>query len=88
MLLAPHGHLSMIIPADLKSYVEGEAGLAGFSLSKICALIANVKKQIKRYLVEYSKEMVERVDVNENVLESPTGGRSEWYQSITSDFYL
>lgn len=87
-LLSDDGELSVIIPAEWKSKLESEALLAGFFKSRECAIKTTPKKNPRRYLLAYRKHPVENVETAEEVLEIAPNVKSEWYASITQDFYL
>lgn len=87
-LLAPHGTFSAIIPFDYKGKFEAEAALAGFCVSRMCAVRTTPRKQPRRYLLSFQKESPEEVEIEEQILEIQPGVRSEWYAGITRDFYL
>ena len=87
-LLAPKGTFSTIIPFDYKTKFEAEAALAGFCVSRECAIRTTPRKPPRRYLLSFQVERPEEVTVEEHVLETQPGVRSQWYADITQDFYL
>lgn len=87
-LLAPGGVFSAIIPFDYRSKFESEASLAGFFTSGVCALRTTPSKAVRRYLLSFQVERPEEVMMEEQILEIHHGVRSEWYASLTQDFYL
>ncbi len=87
-LLAPHGTFSAIIPFDYRAKFEAEAALAGFCVARMCAIRTTPRKQSRRFLISFQVERPEMVELEEQVLELQPGVRSEWYASITRDFYL
>jgi tRNA1Val (adenine37-N6)-methyltransferase len=46
------------------------------------------KKQPRRYLFCFALGSAEEIDRGTGVIEDAPGQRSEWYQQLTSDFYL
>lgn len=97
-LLREDGRFCIIIPFDCRQSVIDEALLHGFSISRECAVRTTQRKAPRRYLLEFSR----RIKATENrmgensttkgyeevVLTDGDGGRSEWYQNITKEFYL
>ena len=87
-LLRNDGVLSLIIPDDCRARLEAEACLKGFFLTRLCAVRTTPKKDPKRYLMEFRKSPIDELDKQEGVIEISPCVRSEWYQSLTQDFYL
>lgn len=87
-LLTGEGTLSVIIPFDCRSKLESEASLVGFFKSRICAVKTTPNKQPKRYLIEFRKHPVIKLDMSEQVIESSPNTKSEWYYKMTKDFYI
>ena len=86
-LLADVGEFSVIIPFDCKSRLENEAALAGFFLSRECAVKTTPLKQPRRYLLAFRKHSCE-FERTENVIETNPNERSAWYRELTKEFYL
>ena len=57
-LLGDEGTFSVVIPADCRSRMEGEAALAGFFQSRRCDVRTTPKKAPKRCLIEFVKRPV------------------------------
>ena len=87
-VLDEHGVLSLVAPYDYRSRVLEEACLAGFFLKREWAVKTTPKKQPRRYLFCFALNSVENIDRGTGVIEDAPGQRSEWYQKLTSDFYL
>ena len=87
-LLKNDGILSLVIPADNQDNVESAAAFCGLFLTRICLIKTTPNKLPKRHLVEFRKHPVEQVNFEEQVLESSPGTRSDWYHSLTKDFYI
>lgn len=97
-LLREDGRFCIIIPFDSRQSVVDEALLHGFSISRECAVRTTQRKAPRRYLLELSRRIraaENRMGENstlkeyeEVVLTDGDGGRSEWYQHITKEFYL
>lgn len=80
-LLTEKGLISIVIPTDCKSKLESEAYLAGFFLSRECAVRTSQRKPAKRYLLEFCKTAI-GLQRDEIVI------GSESYQELVNDFYL
>lgn len=87
-LLADEGVFSVVIPTDCRSSLEAEAHLAGLFPSRLCLVKTTPKKAPKRCLVEFRKHPASEFVSMEGVIESSPQTRSEWYQQLTSDFYI
>lgn len=79
--LSDEGELSVVIPFDCKSRLEGEAVIAGFFKSRECAVKTTERKPPRRYLMAFRKHPV-TCECGEGVI------GSEWYNELTKDFYL
>lgn len=80
-LLSEDGHFSVVIPADHRLKLETEAYLAGFFISRVCAVKTSLRKPVKRYLLEFCKKAV-GLQREEIVI------GSELYQELVNEFYL
>lgn len=87
-LLSVDGCFSAIIPAECLSAFDAEAALVGLRCIRRYAVHTVVRKPPKRYLVAYSKSAKHDFESQDVCLVGTDGERSEWYSSITSDFYL
>ena len=87
-LLSPGGEFSAIIPFDYRVRFETEASLAGFTLSRVCAVRTTPRKPVKRYLLAFRKGGGHELEQTEGLLEVSPGVRSPWYERLTGDFYL
>lgn len=81
-LLKCHGTLSVIVPADGLSLMDGAAALAHLFARRRCLLKTSPKKPAKRVLLEYGREPAPCFEDKELVLSS------EDYRLMTQDFYL
>ena len=86
-LLADDGCFSLVVPADCKSLLEGEAVLTGFFKQRECAVKTTPRKLPRRYLLSFGKHSKE-LERSEGIIETSPNVRSEWYQQLTKDFYL
>lgn len=87
-VLTAHGKLSLVVPADYRGRVLEEASLHGFFLHKEWAVKTTPKKQPRRYLFCFALSSADNVDRCTGVIEDAPGKRSEWYQTLTGDFYI
>lgn len=87
-LLSPQGVFSVVIPMDMLSRYEEEAVFSRLYIAKVCKIKTVERKPAKRCMVVMQKQRPDAMVVEEQVLQIATGERSEWYQQLTSDFYL
>ena len=87
-MLSGGGCLSVIIPSAMFERYEEEAAIQGFFLIRLCKVRTVERKLAKRFMLAYTKTPARLAEVEEHVLMSAGGGRSEWYQQLTQDFYL
>lgn len=87
-LLTPDGEFSTIIPDDCLSRFVAEGCLAGFFLTRKCAVKTVPRKSPKRYLLAFAKQMPKDLEDGEATLMNADGSRSEWYSELTYDFYI
>ena len=88
-LLADDGEFSAIIPSDCLSAFIAEAYLAHLVPVRRLAIRTTPRKQPKRHLVSFGHASSAKTATNEErCLMNPDGSRSEWYNTLTSEFYL
>lgn len=87
-LLSPDGHFSVVIPTDRRSDMKREAFVFGFRTHREVFVKTVERKQPKRLLMDFSRSPIEALDLQEVVMQGADGKRSEWYDSLTHDFYL
>ena len=87
-LLKDDGRFSVIIPADCRSRLESEAHLRGFFISRLCSIQTTPKKAPKRYMIEFMKHPVNKIDITNGILELSPQIRSDWYRGLTQEFYI
>lgn len=87
-LLTDDGVFSSIIPFDCLADFQDEARLAGLFQTRICAVRTTPQKAPRRYLLAFAKHPVRELERTEAVLEGENHRRSEWYEDLTSGFYL
>ena len=88
-LLADDGEFSAIIPSDCLSAFIAEAYLAHLVPVRRLAIRTTPRKQPKRHLVSFGHASSAKTATNEErCLMTPDGSRSEWYNTLTSEFYL
>ena len=87
-LLKYEGCFSVIIPSDYRSRMESEALLRGFFISRLCSIQTTPAKPPKRYIIEFTKQPVNKVITEIGILNVSPHERSPWYQQLTNDFYI
>ena len=87
-LLADNGVFSAVIPFDCLSDFQNEAKIAGLFTQRICAVRTIPTRQPRRFLLAFGKHPVPETEITEETLETHTHERSEWYEHLTSTFYL
>ena len=87
-LLADDGEFSVVIPAALRTAIDAEAAMAGLFPSRICAIRTIPRKPVSRYLLAYRKHPADRIEQTEECINNDDMSRSEWYSSLTENFYI
>lgn len=87
-LLKPDGLFSLVIPTDSRSHLEAEAHINGFFLSRVCLIRTTPNKKPKRQLIELTKRPVNKLNMEDRIIEDSPNNRSNWYQQLTQDFYI
>lgn len=80
-LLAPHGELSVVVPADSCRLMESEALLAGFFKVRHCMVRTTASKPPKRAMMAFRKHSAPTEHSELTI------GSAE-YTELTKDFYL
>lgn len=86
-LLSKDGVFSAVIPTDYMYDFTSEAFLVGLHISRRCLIHTTSAKPPRRCLIEFSHSRSAIKEETHQLMES-NGARSEWYKSLTSDFYL
>lgn len=87
-LLADDGEFSVVIPAALRTAIDAETAMAGLFPSRICAIRTIPRKPVSRYLLAYRKHPADRIEQTEECINNDDMSRSEWYSSLTENFYI
>ena len=87
-LISKDGLFSAIIPIECMRDFSAEASLHSFICTRKCFIKTTEKKSVKRVLVTFSKSPKSNYFEEEQVLCNTDGNRSNWYNNLTSDFYL
>lgn len=87
-MLSDDGCFSVIIPTEVLRLFSAEACIAGFVLSRHCAIKTVPRKDPRRHLLEFVKNTSTDTLHEERVLCESNGKRSVWYSELMSDFYL
>ena len=86
-LLSDDGELSVVIPSDCRQQMISEAVLLGFFLKRECSVQTTPNKAPRRYLLSFVRHST-AMQLETGVIETSPGNRSEWYDTLTRDFYL
>ena len=81
-LLSDEGECSVVVPFDCRSSMEGAAAIAGFVLSRVCAVKTTERKPPRRYLLAFRKGASNGVESTELVI-----GSAE-FTDMMHEFYL
>lgn len=81
-MLSDEGECSVVVPFDCRSRMEGAAALAGFVLSRVCAVKTTEHKPPRRYLLAFRKGSSNDVESTELVI------GSAGFVGLMHDFYL
>lgn len=86
-LLAPGGHVSLIVPAEVEKLAADAAWEHGFRLWRRTDVYTKPGKPLRRILLEWGTDFLPcRAD--SLCIERAEGGYSEAYRALTRDFYL
>ena len=87
-LLTEDGVFSVVIPTEAEKNFCAEASIYGMLEIKRCVVKTVPRKSPKRMLLSFARRRVGEC-VPENVcLFDDDGNKSEWYRSLTEDFYI
>lgn len=86
-VLSDNGRLAMILPASREGEVALLAARSGLFLNRLTRVSANAHKPPKRVLVELSR-LNRPLNVDTLRLRDESGGFSDSYRRLTSEFYL
>lgn len=86
--LVEEGELSVIVPLSTWKLLEAEAYLAGFRLFRKVELCTKPHKPLSRCLAAFRRSFKGSALVESHNLLESDGGRSAWYDSLVSEFYL
>lgn len=86
--LIHEGVLSVILPSEVVERFCENAFLSGFRMHRHAMIKTTERKPFKRHLLAFSKDASRRFECTKHCLLTPDGGRSEWYQQLTKDFYV
>ena len=87
-LLKEDGLLSVVIPSESRQAFEACVRLDGLFISRVFMIKTTPKKAPKRQLIEFKKILVDKLIMEEGVLEIAPNQRSKWYQELTKNFYI
>jgi tRNA1Val (adenine37-N6)-methyltransferase len=87
-LLDDQGEFSVVIPISSKLRMESETALAGFFKVRECLIKTTPRKEPKRCMLAFRKHPALSVEHTVGILQESPNVLSEWYHSLTRDFYL
>lgn len=87
-IIAPEGRFSAVVPVGSYDSFDAEARLRGFRCSRKTALRTVPRKSPRRLLLEYMIDFAGECVSEEETIQNADGSNSEWYKSLTSEFYL
>lgn len=88
-LLVPNGLFQVIIPTPARTRFVGLCALHGFSLLLATEVVTSPRKQPKRILLRFVRNLAPTQPVtNRLILTGSDGKRSAEYAALTRDFYL
>ncbi len=87
-LLTGDGHFCVVVPADCRERMLSEGYIAGFRIHHELFVKTVERKPVKRVLLDFSRAPYPVRDIQEECMQANDGERSEWYASLTKDFYL
>ena len=88
IMLTEDGVFSVVIPTEAEKNFCAEASIYGMLEIKRCVVKTVPRKSPKRMLLSFARRRVGEC-VPENVcLFDDDGNKSEWYRSLTEDFYI
>lgn len=85
-ILAPEGRLCLIVPPGGKEM--DAAGSSGLYARKVMGIRTSPGKEVKRYLLEFSRQPGGREEDELSIEEGVRHRYSEAYRRLTADFYL
>lgn len=87
-LLSNGGSFSIIVPYEAENKIMLEASVTGLFVNNICYIRTTPRKGIRRILMTFSNVRNGDVHSEERCLMNADGSKSEWYKTLTNDFYL
>lgn len=86
-LLSDTGRMALVLPADSLDKVKIVAGESGLSIARLTRVKGNREAEVKRILIELSKQSVRLLE-EELVIEEARRQYTSAYKALTKDFYL
>lgn len=86
--LTEKGEISAIIPIECIDSFSQEGFIRGMFITRQCIIKTVERKPAKRCLIAFSKSRPQEFEKQNVVLTNSNGERSNWYNTLTSDFYL
>lgn len=87
-LLADSGTLSLVLPYSMRSEAFSEAAINGLRLLDVIDISTTPAKKPKRTLLSFSRHINRVGNRQTQCLSNKKGERSQWFATLTQDFYL
>lgn len=87
-LITDNGVFSVILPKDACDKLTEIIYIKGYKEYRSCKLLTKEGKPCKRILAAFTKNLTRPSYTEQQVLMNNDETRSEWYDSITKDFYI
>jgi len=87
-LLTDEGVFSVVLPAERMDSFLAEALIFSLFETRRCKVKTTAEKPPKRVLMSFAKHRPTVRGSTVEVLTTPDGARSSWYNDLTQDFYL
>lgn len=87
-LLAPEGHFAVVLPTEALRQFTAEAAIAGLCLIRRTAVRTVPLKTARRHLLLFAASPSEEYHDDTQCMVDRDGNETQWFASMTCDFYL
>ena len=87
-LMADGGSFSFIVPMENFKHISQQLYIKGYKEYRSCKVRTTERKPAKRILAAFTNDLSRPAYSEQQLLLSPSGNRSEWYQNLTKYFYI
>ena len=87
-LLSHDGIFSVIVPIDGYEKLTEKLYIKCFKEYRSCKLLTKENKPCKRILASFTKDLSRTSYTERQILMTQDGKRSQWYESLTKNFYI